>query len=115
MVKLNYSRNTIGCNVGGKIFIHPELYEYPELYHAVVAHEKKHTKSISKKDIALDLFNDDLRGCKGSFYRFLLTHPRTMLGYLPLSKVGKYWCFDIQLLVAWIFAIIVISYVGVNL
>ena len=115
MVKVNYSRNVVGCNVGGEIFVHPELHKYPELYAAIIAHEKKHTSGISGRDVAIDLFNKELKECKGGFYKFMLTHPRTMLGYLPLSKVGKHWCFDLELFFAWALLIIIGYFVGINL
>ena len=67
MVKLNYSRNVVGCNINGNIFIHPELYKYPELYMAIVEHEKKHTDRITGRDVAIDILNDDLKGHKKEF------------------------------------------------
>jgi hypothetical protein len=113
--EIYYSRNTVGCNVGGEIFIHPELYKHPKLYHAILAHEKKHTTGMAKQDISLDMFNDELKDCKGEFYRFMLSHPRTLLGYLPLTKVGRYWAFDFEMLAVWLFVLGVGYYVGVNL
>jgi len=103
--KINYSKNTVGCRIGGEIFIHPELYKYPELYHAVVAHEKSHSSSMKLKDIGLDLINTDLKGVKKDFYRFILRHPRTLLGWMPITKIGKYWAFDAQLTVVWLMVI----------
>ena len=113
--RLHYSKNTVGCSVGGKIFIHPKLYTVPELYHAVVSHEKKHSNGLNAHDIAIDIFNDELKDCKGEFYRFMLRNPRTFLGYLPITKVGRYWGFDLQMLVAWIMIIGFGYYVGSNL
>jgi len=113
--RLHYSRNTVGCNVGGKIFIHPQLYTAPELYTAVVRHEKKHSKGFNRHDVAIDLFNDELKDCKGDFYKFMLKHPRTFLSYLPVTKIGRYWGFDLQMLVAWVFTIAFVWYVGANI
>jgi len=110
--KINYSRNTVGCRIGGEIFIHPELYKYPILYMAVIAHEKGHTDGVGFKDIKHDLFNTELEGVKGDFYKFMLFHPRTLLGWLPLTKIGKYWAFDLQLAVAWILCIAFGWYIG---
>jgi len=115
MTKLNYSSNTIGCNVNGEIFIHPELYKNPELYHAIVEHEKKHSLGLNSKDIAIDVFNDELKGEKVGFYKFMLTHPRTLLGYLPVTKIGKHWCFDLEITFAWAFLIGVSYLVGSTL
>lgn len=115
MVKINYSRNTVGCRVGDEIFIHPELYTAPALYAAVVNHEKRHSNGIKAKDISIDIFNDELKEHKGEFYKFMLKHPRTMLTYLPITKIGKHWTLDLQMLVAWVFAIAVGYLVGSNL
>jgi len=113
--EIYYSKNTVGCNVGGEIFIHPELYKCPELYHAVVSHEKKHSAGLNSHDIAIDVFNDDLKECKKEFYVFMLKHPRTMLGYLPVTKIGKTWAFDLQMFVAWILILGIGYFVGSNL
>jgi len=106
MVKLNYSKNTIGCNVGGKIFIHPDLHKHPKLFHAIVEHEKKHSNTFTGEDIALDIFNDDLKGHKKSYYKFLLTHPRALLGFLPITKLNKTWAVDIEITILWLFSAI---------
>jgi hypothetical protein len=114
-VRLQYSRNTVGCRIGKEIFIHPELYKHPKLYHAIILHEKKHSGNFSLKDLVLDLSNEELNNNKEEFYRFILTHPRTLLGYFPISKIGKHWTFDLEMLVIWITLIGVIWFIGVNL
>ena len=113
--EIKYSKNTVGCSVGGEIFIHPELYTVPELYKAVVNHEKRHSDGLNGQDIAIDIFNDEFKECKKEFYLFMLKHPRTMMGYLPFSKIGKHWTFDFQILVAWIMILGIGYFVGVNL
>ena len=101
-MEIKYSKNTVGCRVDGEIFIHPELYKYPKLYHAIVEHEKRHSNSLKFKDVGLDLVNRELKSVKKDFYKFIITHPRSMLGWLPVTKIGKYWAFDAQLAVAWL-------------
>ena len=112
MTELQYSRNTVGCNIGGEIFIHPELYKNPELYNAIVEHEKKHSDGINLYDISQDVFNDELEYLKKDFYLFILKHPRTLMGALPITKIGKYWAFDFQITVVWAFIIGAIYFVG---
>lgn len=113
--KINYSKNTVGCTVGGEIFIHPELYKYSELYKAIINHEKKHSSGMELRDVKLDLFNDDLKDVKKEYYKFILIHPRTLLGFLPLTKVGKNWAFDLQLFVLWAIGLSLGYWVGVSL
>lgn len=104
---IQYSKNTVGCRVGGDIFLHPKLYKYPKLYHAVLSHEKKHSNKFTLDDVQLDFVNDDLKSVKPEFYKFMLRHPRTFLGWLPLTKIGKHWAFDLQLAGIWLFAIVI--------
>lgn len=112
---IQYSKNTVGCRVGGEVFIHPELYKYPKLYHAVVAHEKKHSNSLDLNDVRMDFLNDDLKGVKKDFYLFILKHPRSLLGWLPITKIGKHWALDVQMTVAWLIVIAFSCYIGANL
>lgn len=115
MKAINYSKNIVGCNIGGNIFIHPELHKHPKLYKAILSHEKKHSTGFKSKDAMLDLFNDDLKDCKGDFYRFLANHPRTLLGYLPITKVGPYWGFDLEMFIVFLMALGFIWFIGVNI
>lgn len=112
---IQYSKNTVGCNVGGNIFIHPELYRYPELYTAIVEHEKKHTGGLSLKDIALDLNNDELAHVKKDFYLFILKHPRTLLGWLPITKIGRYWSFDAEMLIVWLSIALIFWFIWITI
>jgi len=115
VVKLQYSRNVVGCRIGKEIFIHPELYKYPKLYRAIILHERKHSGSFSLKDLVLDSSNEELKNNKGDFYNFILSHPRTLLGYFPVSKIGKHWTFDLEMLVMWVMVLIYFSIIGANL
>jgi len=111
-VKINYSKNTVGCNINGEIYVHPELHKNPKLYNAVINHEKKHSNKFKGRDVLIDLFNDDLKYHKKEFYKFMFSHPRTLLGFLPLTKVGRYWGFDLELFVAWVLAICMTYFIG---
>jgi hypothetical protein len=105
-MEIKYSKNVVGCRIGKEIFLNPDLYNYPKLYTAVLEHEQAHTDSVTKKDFLLDLSNKQLKGHKKAFYSFILSHPRTLLGFLPITKVGKHWAIDIELLIFWILAVI---------
>lgn len=111
-LKVSYSKNTIGCRVGNEIFVHPELHKEPELYKAVLAHEAKHTEGFKTKDFVLDLFNDDLKGHKKAYYKFMLKHPRTMLGFLPISKVGPYWGVDLTIMTLYVVVGVLMFLIG---
>ncbi len=109
-MEIKYSKNVVGCRIGKEIFVNPNLYKYGELYIAVLTHEKKHTDTVSKKDFLLDLSNKELKGHKKDYYKFILTHPRTLLGFLPITKVGKHWAIDAELLLFWTIVILVIIF-----
>ena len=115
MSSVKYSRNTVGCRVGDEIFVHPELYKYPELYHSIMQHEENHSSGFNTKDFLMDLSNDDLRGVKKQYYKFIFNHPRTLLGFLPISRVGTHWAIDLSLSVFYAFAIIFMIIIGVVL
>lgn len=111
MLRLKHSRNTVGCRIKGEIFIHPELYKYPKLYKAIIKHESNHTSGTNLSDVRMDIINDELKGVKKDFYKFMLSHPRTLLGWLPITKIGKYWAFDLQLTVVWVMSIGFVWYI----
>ncbi len=100
--QIKHSLNTIGCRVGDDIYVHPQLHKEPELYKAIIKHESEHTKSYALKDFLLDLFNRGLKGHKKAYYAFMLKHPRTLLGLLPITKIGKYWAVDFTLMILYI-------------
>lgn len=106
-MKLFYSRNTVGCKIGNKIYIHPELYLFPNLYKAIIEHEKNHSVSYKLQDVKMDLVNEELKGHKKEFYKFIITHPRTMLGFLPIAKIGGKWVFDFTMLLLFLFGLAV--------
>jgi len=115
MIEIKYCENTVGCRIGDEIFIHPELEKHPELFRAILSHEFEHTDGFSVQDVKNDLFGHNLDKVKREFYRFMISHPRTLLGYLPLSKIGKYWTFDFVMFSVWTLAIIVGVLMGVYL
>ncbi len=110
-MEIKYSKNVVGCRIGEEIYLNPDLYNYPKLYQAILTHEKKHTESMTKHDFLMDLSNKDLRGVKKSYYKFIIKHPRTLLGFLPLSKVGEHWTFDVTLFIFWVVVFIILLFI----
>lgn len=96
---IKHSKNTVACRIGNEIYLHPQLYYYPKLCKAILKHEKEHTDGFSIKDFFLDMNNDHLKGHKKEYYKFLFTHPRALLGLLPISKIGKHWAIDPTMLI----------------
>lgn len=106
-MKIKYSPNVIGCRIGDEIYLNPALKECPKLYTAILKHEKNHSSGLRLKDLKMDLNNNELKGVKKEYYTFLLKHPKSLLSFLPISKVGKHWCFDVSSGLIWAFALFV--------
>ena len=104
-MKIKYSENVIGCRIRDEIYLNPSLIKGSKLYEAILKHEKKHSNRFTKEDLKHDLINKELQDLKLEYWRFMIRHPRALLSYLPISKVGKYWGFDIPLTLFWVFAI----------
>lgn len=93
-MKIKYANNTVACRIGDTIYLHPDLIMYPQLYTAIVNHEKQHTDTFSWKDIKLDLENVDLKPHKKLFYKFIIKHPKTILGFMPIARIDGKWTLD---------------------
>ena len=114
-MKILTSDNVVGCRIKDRIYLHPKLKEQPRLYNAILKHEKKHGDNFKASDFFEDLFNDDLKECKREYYMFILKHPKTLLGFLPISKIGGNWVVDISMLIFFLFVIAFITtliYIG---
>ena len=79
----------IACRIGRVIYIHKDIKDFSkELYEAILQHEKEHSDSFTKEDIYLDLDNKQLKGLKKIYYRFILSHPSSLIELLPC------WIYD---------------------
>lgn len=99
---IKWSPYVIGCNIGGTIYLHPRLPEYPKLFNKVLEHEKNHTSGYSHKDFLHDLVNNELKGVKKDYYKFLFKHPKALVGLLPLMRLDKSWVFDLNILLVYL-------------
>lgn len=114
-MKILTSKNVVACRIGDEIYVHPDLHKEEELYDAIITHEKKHSNGLNLSDVKQDLFNDELRGHKKEYYRFIKKHPSTLLGFLPITKVGKKWTIDLAMLVFAAFTIFILATLIFNL
>jgi hypothetical protein len=67
-------------------------YDIP-LYFAIFNHELQHSSGFSFKDIKLDLKNEDLKGMKKKYYKFILKHPKSWIEFLP------FWIYEGNLII----------------
>lgn len=93
-IKIKYSEYVVGCRIGNEIYLHPKLYTEPELYKAVLMHEREHTEGYTLNDFLMDLENHHMKGLKKKFYKFMLKNPKTILGLSPIIRIGGHWVFD---------------------
>jgi len=106
-MQIKYSENVVGCRIGEDIYLNPNLESVPELRAAILEHEKGHTGRFSMKDLFMDIDNKELRGVKFEYWKFILNNPKSLLGFLPVTRIDKEWSIDIPILLIWILAIAV--------
>jgi len=104
-MEIKYSPNVLGCRIENIIFINPNLKSGSKLHRAVLKHELKHSGRFTRGDLKLDMDGSELKDVRKEYWAFMFKHPRAMLSLLPITKVGKYWGFDIALALVWAFAI----------
>tara|TARA_R100000501_G_C2595266_1_gene94027 strand:- start:104 stop:460 length:357 start_codon:yes stop_codon:yes gene_type:complete len=102
-MKIKYIDYGVGNRVSDIIYLNKNLKKYPKLHKAILKHEKKHTSNWDFSDFMLDLKNDEIKGVKKDFYKFLFKHPKSLLNYFPILKLGETWCIDITLIIIYIF------------
>jgi len=110
-MKIMYSPNVIGCRISNEIYLNPKLIKGSKLHTAILKHEKGHTSRFTMHDLKHDLNNQELVGVKKDYWKFIMKHPRSLISFLPLCRVGKYWCFDISLSLIWLLAFVVFGVV----
>jgi hypothetical protein len=105
--ELKTSKYVVGCRIGDTIYINPGLVEakYQQLFIRILEHERKHSSGLDKHDMWMDIVNDDLKGVKKLYWGFVLTHPKTWIGFLPFTRIDKKWNMDLGLSLIWLLAI----------
>lgn len=106
MLKIKYSDRVVGTRIGNTIYLHPKLALYPELERRVLLHEINHSDNFSNHDLLHDLRNKELKGKKLDFYRFILSHPKTLTNFLPLNSIDGKRTIAIPETILWILTII---------
>lgn len=91
--KIDYG---IAFRIKNTIYLHKDLENYPKLYKNILNHELKHSSGWDLKDFFIDLTNNDLKGLKKEYYKFLLTHPKSLLQFSPVMIINKQLVFDIS-------------------
>jgi hypothetical protein len=102
MLKVNLVSYGIATRVGNEIYLNKDLLDYPVLKNAILSHERKHTDSFSLKDLYLDVTGAELDQVKKDYWKFVFTHPSSLVQFLPIWKFGKTWCFDIALILVYL-------------
>jgi len=114
-MKTKYIDWGIGNRVGNTIYLNKNLKQYPRLHKAILEHEKNHSDDWELKDLVMDLQIDELKGLKGKYYWFVLTHPKSWVNFLPVMKIEGRWCVDPDIIISWILMIIILGTISVIL
>ena len=73
----------IACRIKNKIYFNKALKQHPELFKAILSHEKAHSSGFDSQDVLLDFKFDHLRGKKWEYYKFILKNPKSWTEFLP--------------------------------
>ncbi len=83
LIRVEKINHGIACRLGNTIFINNRLTEQPDLYAAIIAHERKHSSGFTWNDVVLDLDNKELKKLKREYYLFIITHPSSWTEFFP--------------------------------
>lgn len=87
-MKIKYINFGIASRQGDTIYLHKSLKEYPNLYKAILEHEKEHSPGFCWHDLRIDIGNKHLKGLKLEYYLFILSNPSTLAEFIP------FWIYD---------------------
>jgi len=112
-MKIKYIDYGIGNRIGSTIYLNKQLKSIPGLCEAIKRHEYNHCDGWNFGDFMMDLSLKELKNVRKEYYRFIITHPKTWVNYLPFMKIEGKWCFDLSLTIVWLFFIALSIFVGI--
>jgi len=92
----------IACKIGEIIYLNKNLYKYPKLKKAILAHEKEHSNSYQIKDLLIDLRGKHLQKVKKEYYLFILRYPKSLITFFPVWKFGNAFVVDPIMTLLWL-------------
>jgi len=96
----------IACRIGNQIYINKGLKKYPKLQKAIIKHEINHTSGFTMHDVKMDLVNNELKGHKVDYYKFVLTHPSSWTEFFPFDCYEGRFVYSIANTFIWFLAFI---------
>jgi len=94
----------VACKIGGIVYLNKHLKKHPKLYEAILKHEKEHTDGYDWRDIRIDMQGKYLKPVKKEYYKFILTHPKSLINFLPFWKYDKTFTIDPIQIIFWVLA-----------
>lgn len=90
--RIVYVKHGLAYSVGGQVYLHEGLKDYPDLHNYLLNHELSHS-CMDDYELA-DLFCAKPGLSRLNVWLFILTHPSTVWSYFPFMKVNGKWSFD---------------------
>lgn len=100
-LRIKFINFGIACRINNNIYFNKALTRYPHLLARILAHEIKHSSRFTLHDIYMDCGNEELKGFKFQFYKFLFSTPSAWIELLPVwvyegrtvinPTVGLFW------------------------
>ena len=101
----------IAYRINKTIFLNNNLIKYPTYCESVLDHELRHSKSWTKKDLAMDLVEGDtLKNLK-----FMFKHPKSFTQLFPFGKINGLWFIDINLIVVYLIVTLILTLIIIYL
>ena len=102
-MKIVYTKWGLANRFADRIEINEALKEYPELHELVLQHELGHHDSNS---FIKDLSHDLKEKFRWDLFKFVITHPRTLINYLPIWYYKEKLVIEKSMSVVWLVGII---------
>jgi hypothetical protein len=100
----------VANNFGTHIEMHRDLTQYPELWKAILEHERSHSsKGYKFKDFKIDFMpQKDLKSWE--IIKFMSTRPKTWIQMLPFYYIPKQgWIYDINKIIKYSLMLLLFS------
>lgn len=114
-VEVKNINHGIACRIGNKIYVNSNLQAFPELYRAILSHEKKHSSGFVWNDMVIDVVNNELRNLKKEYYRFIITHPSSWTEFLPFWFYERRFVFNPLITFIYFFALVLGRFIWIRI
>lgn len=89
-LKVDFVNYGTASRIGNTVLFNKDLLKYPAFAKKVIDHEIRHSSTLTKNDIVMDLTEGD----GWDTFQFTLRHPRALTQLVPFGKYKGTWFID---------------------